>query len=256
MIRRNQMKFYTVCIWYFAIWIYGVTVINAQQSSEDPATVLKIGTMDLPPYGWKDSQNEIHGIIYELNQEIGIRSGFSFTNKILSHNRMYDMLKHGDVDLISSQAHQAALDAGDKLTIQFNINVIAATKKECGIQRIEDFKGKKLIYHHSASYLQLDRLPPQEICRVNSYRQSLRMLHDRGYDGAIFSEPAYYYWMQDIGFTPNDFGKVIMIESNKEQWIFVRKELPQKIRIILKRIVENIYRENMYEDLLKKYGKK
>ncbi|WP_320042598.1 transporter substrate-binding domain-containing protein [uncultured Desulfobacter sp.] len=122
MIRRNQMRFYTVCIWCFAIWIYGVTVINAQQSSEGAPTILKIGTMDLPPYGWKDSQNEIHGIIYELKQEIGIRSGFSFTNKILSHNRMYDMLKHGDVDLISSQAHQAALNAGDKLSIENSDN--------------------------------------------------------------------------------------------------------------------------------------
>jgi ABC-type amino acid transport substrate-binding protein len=250
----NQMKLYTVCLWCFVIWTCAVTVAEAQQPAEE-FTTLKIGTMDLPPYGWEDSQHDKHGIIYELNQEIGIRSGFSFTNKILPHNRMYQMLKNGKIDLISSQAHQAALDAGEKLAVQFNINVIVVAKKGSGIQKIEDFKGQKLIYHHSASYPQLDGLPPKEITRVHSYQQIIKMLYSRPYSGAVFSEPAYYYWMQEVGFTPADFGKVIMIEGNKKQWIFVRKGLPQKIRIILKRIVENIYKENLYEALIKKYGK-
>jgi len=255
MTKYNQMRLFTVCIWCFVIWTYGITVTEAQQSGEE-TTILKIGTMDLPPYGWEDSQHEKHGIIYELNQEIGTRSGFSFNNKILPHNRMYQMLKNGKIDLISSQAHQAAMDAGDKLAVQFNINVIVATKKGSGIHKIEDLKGQKLIYHHSASYPQLDGLPPKEIIRVQRYQQILKMLYSRPYNGGVFSEPAYYYWMQEIGFTTADFGKVITIECNKEQWIFVRKELPQKVRIILKRIVEDMYRENLYEALLKKYGKK
>jgi len=255
MTNYNRMKLYTVCLLCFVVLTCGVTITDAQQSSEEP-TILKIGTMDLPPYGWEDSQHEKHGIIYELNQEIGARSGFSFTNKILPHNRMYQMLKNGKIDLISSQAHQAALNAGDKLAVQFTINVIVVAKKGSGIQKIEDFKGQKLIYHHSASYPQLDGLPPKEINRVNSYQQSLKMLYSRPYHGAVFSEPAYYYWMQEAGFVPADFGRVIMIEGNKEQWIFVRKELPQEIRIILRRIVEDMYKENLYEALLKKYGKK
>ena len=254
MTKQKSLKFYSVCICSFLIWTYGITSAEAQIST-DELTCLKIGTMDLAPYGWEDSHHEKHGIIYELNQEIGIRSGLSFTNVIIPHNRMYHLLKNGEIDLISSQAHQAAQDAGDKLALQFNINVIAATKKGSGIHKIDDFKGKNLIYHHSASYSQLEGLP-QNIQRVKSYRQIIGLLYFRPHqDGAVFPEPAYYYWMQVMGLTPADFGKVIMIERNKEQWIFVRKGLPQKIRIILKQIVEDIYRENLYEELLKKYGK-
>ncbi len=254
MTKQSYLRIYTVCICCFLIWASGITIADAQNST-DELTFIKIGTMDLPPYGWEDSHHKRYGIIYELNQEIGIRSGFLFTNVILPPNRMYYLLQRGEIDLISSQAHQAAQDAGDKLAIQFNINVIAATKKGSGIQKIEDFKGKNLIYHHSASYSQLEGLP-QNIQRVKSYRQILELLYFRPLnDGAVFSEPAYYYWMQVMGRTPADFGKVIMIERDKEQWIFVRKGLPQKIRIILKQIVEDIYRENLYEELLKKYGK-
>ena len=253
MTRRNQMRRYAICLCLFAIWASGVSVTEAQERT-GKATLLKIGTMDLPPYGWQDSKLEKHGIIYELNQEIGTRTGFMFTNEILPHYRMYDLLKSGKLDLISSQAHEAAEDAGDRLAVQFNINIVAATQKGSGIQKIEDLRGKRLIYHYSASYPQLDGLP-EDIHRVKGYRQMLRMLHSRPYDGAVFSEPAYYYWMQDLGFTPDDFGNVIVIEGNKKHWTYVRKGLPQKIRSVLKRVVEEIYQEDRYRELLIKYGK-
>ena len=255
MAKQSYIRLFTVYLCFFLIWTYDITIAEAQKSTDEPASI-KIGTSDLPPYGWEASNHEKHGIIYELNQEIGIRSGLSFINIILPINRMYRLLKNGEIDLISSQAHQAARDAGDKLAIQFDINVIAATKKGSGIHKIEDFKGKNLIYHHSASYAQLEGLP-QNIQRVRSYRQILDLLYSRPHtDGAVFSEPAYYYWMRVRGLTPADFGEVIMIERDKAQWIFVRKGLPQNTRTMLKQIVEDIYREDLYEELLKKYGKR
>ena len=106
--------------------------------------------MKLPPYGWIDKDKKRHGLVFEISQEIGIRSGLPFTNEILPFNRMLSMLKNGKIDILSSQPHQKALDAGDKLGIIFKINVIAATKKKSRISKIEDFKGKQLIYHLSA----------------------------------------------------------------------------------------------------------
>ena len=232
-----------------------ISLAEAKPDSEDVAT-LKIGTMDLPPYGWIDKQGKKQGIIYEMCQKIGIRSGMSFTNEIYPFNRLLQMLKNGELDLVSSQAHQPALEAGDKLAIQFDINVIAATQKGSAIHSIEDFRGKFLVYHHSSTYPQLEGLP-REIQRVKSYRQVLHILHTRAnVDGAVFSEPAYYYWMKDLGFTPSDFGDVVMIERDKKQWIFVRKDLPESMRGRLKRSIENIYQEDLYEELLNRYKKK
>ena len=73
-------------------------------------------------------------------------------------------------------------------------------------------------------------------------------------DGAVFSEPTYYYYMQQIGLASKDFGKVIYIERGKEQWIFVRRGIPREIKAKLKRVVEEIYQENMWEKLMEKYG--
>ncbi len=252
----KQMIRCAVCVWFLIVWGAQCIPVAEAQSSSENVTTLRIGSMELLPYGWKDAQGKNHGLVYEMNQEIGIRSGIPFTNKILPFTRMLVMLKNGKLDLLSSQAHQAALDAGDKLAMQFTINVIAGTRKGSGIRTIEDFKGKYLVYHHSASYPQLEGLP-REILRVKDYRQSVQLLHMRPIvDGAVFSEPAYYYWMQDLGLTPDDFGDVIIIEPDKEQWIFVRKGLPQSTRDILKRVVEEMYQEHRYEQMLTKYGKK
>ena len=46
-----------------------------------------------------------------------------------------------------------------------------------------------------------------------------------------------------------------MIEKGKKQWVFVRKDLPDNIREKLKLVVDDIYQENLYEQLIKKYTK-
>ena len=218
-------------------------------------TPLKIGTMKLPPYGWIDNQGVKHGVIYDMNEEIGLRSGLKYENQILPFARMLEKLKTGELDLVSSLAHKPALEAGEQLAIQHTVTVIVVTRKGSNIQTINDLKGKHLVYIRSASYPQLEGIP-NRISRVDNYRQSVLLLKKRPVvDGAVFTEPAYYYWVKTLGFKPNDFGTVIPIEKGKKQWIFVKKNLSVKRKKILKSVTDEIYKENMYEKLLIKYGK-
>jgi ABC-type amino acid transport substrate-binding protein len=227
----------------------------APENNSDPDYILKIGTMGLIPYGWKDGSNNKHGIIYELNHEIGVRLDIPFTNNIYPFKRMLKMLKDGDLDLISSQAHQEAIDSGEKLGVQHAVDVIAGTRKGSNIKSISDLKGKNLIYHLSSSYKELEGLP-STITRVNNYRHSIINLYkDKKMDAAVFSEPAYYYWMKDLGLTKEDFGEVILVKSNKFQWVFVRRNLSDGLKSDIKKVVAEIYNENLYDDLLMKYGK-
>lgn len=249
----NIKKFFKLFL-FSTLYFFSLSVTNAQTQNSE-ITSLKLVTMQLPPYGWIDNNGKPHGIIYELTEEIAKRLGVPYTHKIRPFSRMLYELKIGNVDLLSSQAHQKALEAGDKLAIQHYINVIAATKKDSNIKTINDFKDKDLIYHQSASYKQLKNLP-RSITYIKGYKQALINLYKReGLHGAVFSEPAYYFWMKELGLSSNDFGKVITIEKNKKQWIFVRKDLPIETRKKLKKIVEEIREEGLYESLLKKYGK-
>lgn len=254
---RHCMKFLNKCAYGFAGVIACLLIATIAVAQPDPQhhTTLKLVTMDLPPYGWVDEQGKPHGIIYELTEEIGKRSGLAYTHKIRPFSRMLLELKYGKVDLLSSLAHEETLSSGEKLAIQFHIDVIAGTKKGSDIQHINDFQGKDMAYPNSAFYPQLEGIP-KKISYAKGYKQVLKMLHQRpNIQGAVFSEPAYYYWMQDANLSPDDFGRVITIEADKPQWIFVRKGLPEQLRVKLNRVVEDIYNEGMYEALLVKYGK-
>jgi len=234
---------------------YSFSLQAAQENQSDSEYVLKIGTMALVPYGWKDKKNKKHGVIYELNQEIGLRLGIPFTNEIYPFKRMLKMLDSGELDLISSQAHQEALDSGEKLGIQHEIAVIAGTKKESEIKSVADLEGKNLIYHLSSSYKELEKIP-HSITRVNNYKQSVKTLYrNKDVDAAVFSEPAYYYWLNELGLTREDFGNVVVISPEKKQWVFVRRDLPDKLKNEVKLVVAEIYKENVYKDLLFTYGK-
>jgi ABC-type amino acid transport substrate-binding protein len=239
-----------------SIFIY-ISIFPINSFSENSKkVVLRIGTMDLKPYGWQDREAKKYGIIYELNEEIAKRAKVSYVNTIYPFKRMLKLLNDGEIDLISSQAHAQSMESGDKLAVQFDIDVIAGTRKGSKITKLKDFKNKKVVYHRSASYKELEGLP-SDIIRVNSYGQALGILVRNGHaDGAVFSEPAYYYYMQELGFTPKDFGNVILITPNKKQWIFVRRGLPNDLKEKLKNIVQDIYKEDLYNKLLFKYGKK
>lgn len=233
---------------YLLLLILNIAPVFAQQHKQE--MTLKIGTMDLMPYGWIDEHSEKRGIIYTLNQEIGKRSGMQFTNEIIPFSRMLYKLREGQIDLISSQPHKEALISGDKLAIQHKVKVIAVSRKGTQIENIEDFRQKKVLYHQSASYSKLSDIP-MEIFRVNNYQQMVRNLYYRSdYDVGIFSEPAFYYWVQEVGLSPDDFGKVITIESNLEQWIFVRKGLPESVKRNLESIANEIFNDGLYENLL------
>lgn len=246
------MKFF-----YFLFVIVLVTIpsMGLSQTVKEKSSLLRIGTMDLRPYGWKDSKKVKHGIIFEMNEEIGKRLGIPYENRILPFKRMLRLLNQGSIDIISAQAHAGALNAGEKLEVQFDINVIAATRKGSNIKKIEDFKGKNLVFHRSASYTELEGLP-RDIVYVNGYQQVLGFLHRNIYaDGGVFSEPAYYYWMKNMNLTPKDFGNVIMITANKKQWIFTRRDLNEELKSKVKAIVKEVYKEDLYQNLLIKYGK-
>ena len=77
----------------------------------------------------------------------------------------------------------------------------------------------------------------------------LEMLNKRSFDAGVFSEPAYYYWMKKLGYSPEDFGVVIHTDT-RDDWAFVRKDLPDEIREKLKQAIMVLQRERYHDRLL------
>jgi ABC-type amino acid transport substrate-binding protein len=225
----------------------GVLFVGASVA-EEAGPELRLGTLDLPPYGWKNADGSCHGIVYQMHQEIGERTGLRFTNEIVPFARMLDMLKNGQLDMVTSQPHDTAQQAGDPLIVQNKMNVIVGTNKNSRIHTHEDLRGKNFLYIIAASYPTLDGYP-QNIYKVRNYQIMLKMLYARSLDAGVFSEPAYYYWMKKLGYSPGDFGQVIHTDT-RDDWAFVRKDLPEETREKLRQAIVSLQQEQYYERLL------
>lgn len=224
------------------------------QASHADAVPLRFATMDLPPYGWMDGNGEKRGAIYELLEEIGRRSGLPYANDIMPFARMLQSLKEGQVDALSSQAHQKALDSGEPLAVTHLVDVIVATKKGSGIASLDDLKGKTFVFHQGASYKQLEGIAGP-VRHVNSYLQAVLVLHGRpDVQAAVFSAPAFHYFREAAGLKPEDFGRLIDLEVGKKQWLFVRHGLSVKTKARLRSIAEDLFREDFIGTVLRKYG--
>lgn len=217
--------------------------------------VLRAGTFNLPPWGFIENERP-KGVIFDLHTDVARRTGLPFTNEMYPFTRLAAMLEKGELDFISGQPHKALLEAGEKLALLHTIDIIAVARKGSGIESLQDLAGKVVVYHRVASYPQLDALPGS-IIRVDDYEQSVKMLmFRRDVDAAVFSGPSFYYFMKKNGFSRDDFGRIITVERDREDWVFVRRDLPQKVKDLLKQAVEEATREGMYDKLLVKYGVK
>ncbi|MFZ5428160.1 MAG: substrate-binding periplasmic protein [Thermodesulfobacteriota bacterium] len=224
-----------------------------QARAAERGFVLHAGTFNLPPWGWIEDGKPM-GVIYDLHTDVARRTGLPFTNDMYPFTRLAAMLERGELDFISGQPHDALLKAGEKLALLHTIDIIAVARKGSGIERLEDLAGKVVVYHRVASYPQLDALPGN-IIRVDGYEQSVKMLmFRRDVDAAVFSGPSFYYFMKKNGFSRDDFGRIITVERDREDWVFVRRDLPREVKDLLRLAVEEATREGMYDKLLVKYG--
>lgn len=213
------------------------------------ADTLRIATMDLPPYGWVSDRGQNQGVLYEFNQEIGVRSGMPFVHVVLPFSRMLQLLREGRIDLLSSQPHAEALRAGDSLAVQYVNTVVIISSQGFPVSKLEEFRGKTVVYHLSASYPGFDSLP-QKIARVNHYSQAIDMLRAKRVDGIVISEPAFYYWIAKRGYSVEDFGSILVLDSTRKQLAFVRRGLPLSTKLRLREIVDSMYSEHRWDTLL------
>lgn len=230
----------------------GVGIAGAAEPTSK-AESIRIGSFDLPPWGWEDQDGSRHGIIFDLHQDIAVRTGLRFMHSMYPFSRVVEMLRKGELDMISGQPHKDLLEAGEKLVLLHTINIIAVAKKGSGIRSVQDLRDKIVVYQRVASYPQLQGLPRQ-IIRVDSYEQSTQILYARpGVDAAVFSEPSFYYFLKKLGLKREDFGEIIYVERNREDWLFVSRSLPQEVKSSLKKAVEEATRDGMYKKLLAEY---
>lgn len=239
-------------------FIIGLMTIPCSNSSAQipipDDTILKIGSMELPIYGFIDEEGRNSGVFYDFLTEVATRSGLTFENSIMPYLRTIGYLKSGDINMLISTYNEQVLDAGEPLSYLWSYKYILVVGKNSGIKSIEDLRGKSLIYVGQGVRPELKDLPAK-IYRVKNFEQSIQMLKRwPGLDAIVISERSYDYLLKKLEFTREDFGSVIPMDEIREEWIFVDRNMPPKTRETLKRATEDVKTDNVFEKLLDKYN--
>jgi ABC-type amino acid transport substrate-binding protein len=212
---------------------------------------LRIGVLDLKPYGWEENGVK-GGIVYDLLHELAVRTQLDYSIEVIPFARTIDMLASGDIDLIISQPHAATLKAGEQLAVMNQINVVVVTRKGAAITERDGLKNKRLLCIVNSSYPELVGLT-RNINHVRNYKIMLQTIAERPpIAGGVFSEPAFYYWTNQLGYKPVDFGNIILL-ARRDDWIFVRKGLADSIKEKVRHAVDTMHQDRVYERIMENF---
>lgn len=223
---------------------------------------LKIGTLDLPPYAWLDEKQQKHGITYELNEEIGKRSGLRYSNQIVPAARLLESMVHGETHFVLALEKAGQLAGAEKLALAYQLKFILVTKKNSGIRSLSELNGKTVLVPRMIRGMQggmqeyLPSLAPLQVdyVDVTHYDQTLKMLEQRkGVVAAVISETAFNFEMGQLGLTSDSFGYVLPLEERAGLWAFVQPTLPAPVKDRLRQVVEEVWREKLYYQIREKY---
>lgn len=248
--------------------ICGVALVVAMSISGDAGAEpgdtfeLQIGTLELPPFGWVDPERGSRGITYDLNQEIGRRSGLPYRNQVAPAARLLESMVHGRTHFVLALENAGKMAGAEKLALAYQINFIVVTKRGSGIKTLEQLNGRRVIFPRMIRGVQggmqtyLPELAGLQIkpVDVNQYEQTLRMLQRRkSIHAAVISEPAYHFELDQLGLTPGDFGRVLPLRERAGLWAFVQPDLPQHVKERLTGAVQSVREENLFRQIAERY---
>ena len=110
-------------------------------STEVTAESLKIATLDVAPYGFKNEQ-QVRGILYDITCKIAEEAGITYTNELYPFTRMVNIMGEGEVDLAITLPHTAMKEVAIPiLPVVPSENVVIGVKGTL-FQTLEDLHGK------------------------------------------------------------------------------------------------------------------
>ncbi len=227
----------------------------AARAQAEDGFLLQIGTVELPPYAWVDPEHGSRGITWKLNEEIGQRSGLPYRQQVMPAPRLLESMLHGETHFVLALEKAGQMAGAEQLALAYQLNFILVTKRGAGIESLHDLIGRNILFPRmirgmpGGMQAYLPELADLQVnpVDVNQYDQTLKMLKRRKHiHAAVISEMAYYYELQQLGLTADDFGRVLPLGEPAGLWAFVQPTLPQDIKDRLRTVVQDAWEERLF----------
>ncbi|CAH2716344.1 Arginine-binding extracellular protein ArtP [Neobacillus rhizosphaerae] len=214
---------------------------NANKKSGDKKVLVMATSADYPPFEYVETKksDDIIGFDVDLAKAIAGKLGYTVNVKDMDFGGLVQSLKSGQADLVlagmtPTEKRKKNVDFSD---IYYTAHHLIISKKDSGIEKLEDLKGKtvgvQLGSIQEGKAQEINKQIPIKIENRNRIPDLIQEMKSGRFDAAIIEDTVakgYFEKEKDFkGFTisddPNEAGSAIAFPKNSELTAKFNKEL-------------------------------
>lgn len=215
---------------------------------------LRIATIEVAPFGFFTADKKPTGMMYEIGNLIAEEAGMAYTNKILPYARTPHVVISGEADFVLRYTNELLSNE----TIQV-VSVIPMRNIVVGVTGVEyssfsDLHGKTVASVRGAVFDD-DFTADTQIIKNNTsdYIQGLKMLFNKRLDGIVGSRVGIYYTANKMGYSPEQFG-IPLVLNTRHFWLhFSKKNADEKTITKLKAATIRLQEKGLIKKIIDKY---
>jgi len=213
-------------------FLLGIVLLLAPLAySETMEKNYSMGSLEQIPYGFKEPNGKVRGILFDIMNEIIKQSGLSATNLLLPPKRLINELTRGVVScslLADTHYAQMLFDIIEPIGLKLPAGILP--KK--GVQ-LPNYEGLKNITIAIPLGIYFDDIfdKDEALTKVHppQYLNSIRMLKYGRVDAVAGAIPSLLYIAKNEGMTNRDFGTPLIL-SNHEVNLTCRRSVNNNVR--------------------------
>ncbi|WP_179188741.1 substrate-binding periplasmic protein [Kiloniella majae] len=220
------------------------------------ATTLQVSVFDLPPFGGRDAEGKIVGIIPEILTEIEKETGIDFEKKVVPYKRMFYELEKGESDFsIFFRTPESEKIASPKARIYTLRNVVVG-KAGLDLLWYSDLLGNTISVPSGTMYYEkFDNDHRLKKTFVRGFSAAVSQLLADRVNLIAGPEISISYHLRQQGKSIDILGEAFLL-SYSSAWVQVSHKTKNATPTIVERLVksvERLHKEGVIEAILRRY---
>lgn len=248
---KHIRKYLSFCIWRLAL-----AFSLAGSCLPAFARELRIGTIDVPPFGMRSADNKPSGIMYEISNRIAEEAGFTYTNTLLPYARTSFDLEDGSIDFVVRFNNEELPKISHQLVAVVSMPSIIVARRGTTMTSLADLHGKTVGILRGGQFD--GKFATDNAIKkygANDYVQILRMLQAGRLDAAIGSNVGLYYSAGLLGIKPDELSEPLLLGKREFILHFTRKFDDEETMKALVAATEKLKRSGEIKRIIEKYLK-
>jgi polar amino acid transport system substrate-binding protein len=219
----------------------------------EEAKLLKISTLDFPPYAINDGLKP-RGIYYDTANRLAREAGFQSNNTITPYARIKSELKSGQTDMTIMFKYQDLEDHVIYVAPLKNLKIVVIALNGTTFKSTESLKGKKIAYLRGANFSRvIDDDPDILKHKTADFLQGVKMLMAGRVDAIIGPMAPIISAAANVNRGENLFGDPLLL-TERTPWVQISKKSAERISAEqLRSIYDDLDRRGVLNTIRNRY---